>query len=326
MKYVPAISSTISPQFLAELVREKYGLNQVICKVIRVGINHTYLIETDGEKYILRIYTYNWRTEQEVEGEIKLLNLLKETVSVSYPIQDEKGDYIQKINAVEGIRLMVLFSYAKGEIQRNPSKEICYHLGVEMAKMHQITLDKQFTRIDYNEKTLTGWVLEAVKKHFPEPSSDLEYIERARQMVANQFREADFKQLRSGIVHLDIWSDNLKIGDNSKITLFDFDNCGNGWLFLDIAYTIMLLFKEEADKAIFEEKKGSFYQGYESISPITDEEKRLLPYGGLAIWLHYTGIHARRFNDFSSLFFSRNFLKAWLNLGNNWLIYNEIEV
>jgi Ser/Thr protein kinase RdoA (MazF antagonist) len=328
MSYAPTTSSIISTDFLAQLVKERYSFKEnTTCKIIRIGINHTYLIKNNEEKYILRVYVYNWRSEQEVLAEIELLNLLTvNKISVSYPILDHTENYIQKINAVEGERFAVLFSYAEGKIIKNASKEICYNLGIEMAKMHQITVDKSLSRKNYNAHTLVNWSFQLAQEYFSEPIQELEYIKNANEIITKQFKEANFEQLRKGIVHLDIWSDNIRIKNNTEITLFDFDNCGNGWLFLDIAYTVMLIFREEPNKEVFEEKTNSFYNGYESIATITKEEKKLIPYGGLAIWLHYTGVHIHRFEDFSSLFFNQNFLKAWLQIVDNWMIYNKIAI
>ncbi len=56
------------------------------------------------------------------------------------------------------------------------------------------------------------------------------------------------------------------------------------------------------------------------------EEKKLIPYGGLAIWLHYTGVHIERFNDFSNHFLSEEFLKYWIHTVNQWMEFNEIKV
>ena len=36
--------------------------------------------------------------------------------------------------------------------------------------------------------------------------------------------------------------------------MFDFDNCGNGWLFLDIAYSLMLIYRNEPNKTLFKDK------------------------------------------------------------------------
>ena len=328
MQYAPSISSIISTDFLAELIKERYNFQETTtCQVIRIGVNHTYLIKENDEKYILRIYVHDWRSEEEIRGEIQLLNLLKENrISISYPISDKEGHFIQKLNAVEGERFAVLFSYAEGEIVKNASKKICYNLGAEMAKMHQFTIDKQLSRKNYNADTLVNWAFEKAQKHFSKPLEELDYIKRAYHTIANQFKEANFDQLRKGIIHLDIWSDNIRIKNDGKITIFDFDNCGNGWLFLDLAYTVMLIFREEPNKELFEEKANSFYEGYESITAISEEEKKLIPYGGLAIWLHYTGVHIQRFNDFSSLFFNEKFLKAWLQVVDSWMNYNEIKI
>jgi Ser/Thr protein kinase RdoA (MazF antagonist) len=77
MQYAPSISSIISTDFLAELIRERYNFQETTtCQVIRIGVNHTYLIKENDEKYILRIYVHDWRSEEEISGEILLLNLL----------------------------------------------------------------------------------------------------------------------------------------------------------------------------------------------------------------------------------------------------------
>ena len=119
-------------------------------------------------------------------------------------------------------------------------------------------------------------------------------------------------ELQKGTVHLDIWYDNMSITDDGEITLFDFDNCGYGWLILDIGYYCMQLYHIETDKRIYEEKKRSFLEGYRSITDITDDEVRLLPQAGAAIWIYYLGIHAERFDTFSNNFLSANFVKMFI--------------
>jgi hypothetical protein len=52
----------------------------------------------------------------------------------------------------------------------------------------------------------------------------------------------------------------------------------------------------------------------------------LIPYGGLAIWLHYNGIHVERFNDFSNPFLSEEFLKYWIHTVNQWMEFNHIKI
>lgn len=46
MNVSPAIRSAISPDYLAEFVRDKYGLGRdTSCRVIKLGVNDTYLIK-----------------------------------------------------------------------------------------------------------------------------------------------------------------------------------------------------------------------------------------------------------------------------------------
>ena len=57
MPYASTTSSIISTQFLAKLVKEKYNFKEnTTCQIIRIGVNHTYLINDNDKKYILRIY------------------------------------------------------------------------------------------------------------------------------------------------------------------------------------------------------------------------------------------------------------------------------
>lgn len=328
MTYAPAISSIISPEYLAEFVMNHYGFERsATCRILKAGINHTYLITTSDKKFVLRVYYFNWRNEREIEEELRLLEYLKENgILVSYPIKDGNDKYINRIAAFEGERFAVLFSFAEGESIRNPSEEVSYQLGLAMAKIHQLTINKSLKRKEYNANTLVTWAFQSAKSHFLEPSFEMAYFERANAIIFSEFENADTKSLRHGVVHLDLWYENMKVKDRSQITVFDFDNCGNGWLFLDIAYSLMTLYRNEPNKEHFEEKRDSFYRGYTSITPISEEEKRLIPYGGMAIWLHYTGVHVQRFNDFSNQFFSHEFLKYWIQTVDRWMEFNGIRI
>lgn len=328
MTDIPVISSILSPEHLAKFVSEKYNIDSAAKgSVLKTGVNHSYLITTINKKYVLRVYFKKWRTEEEIVEELKLLDYLKENkVSISFPIKGKDKNYIQNVNAPEGKRYSVLFSFAEGETIRIPTQKVCYELGVAIAKLHQSTINKTINREDYNAQTLVGWAFDMAKTHFSESLNEMQYFKRAKSIIFSEFEKADLNNLRKGVIHLDLWYENMKVKDKNKFTFFDFDNCGNGWLFLDIAYSLMLIFRNEPSKENFEEKRRSFYLGYESLTPISSEEKRLIPYGGLAIWLHYTGIQVQRFNDFSNHFLSEEFLKYWIHTVNQWMKYNNIDV
>lgn len=324
----PVLASIITPDSIAELLSTTHGFNnKPHCKILKTGINHTYSVFSNRGKYVYRVYSYNWRTREQIEEELKLLLSLRESgVSVSCPIPDSSGEFIQEIQAAEGHRYGVLFNHAEGEKVRALSVKDCLSLGDLMGKMHHATEGKEIGRVEYNAYTLTEQPYQYALEHFSESLEGMVLLKRAGEYVSDVFADADSNQLRKGIVHLDFWYDNMNIDEDSRITVFDFDFCGNGWLLLDVAYCVMQLFNTEPNKEMFEQKLMAFYNGYESVTAISDEEKRLLPAAGLAVWIFYLGVQSQRFDDWSNFFLSKNYLNHYLGMAQAWLNYNGVEV
>jgi len=328
MESFPVIDSTLSAGHLVLFVREKYGFTgNIICKLFRTGINHTYMVSDNENKYVLRIYSYNWRTETEIREELRLLMLLKENnIAVSYPVQDKAKNIIHTLQAPEGLRYAVLFSFAEGKKVRNLTEKTCFNIGSLMANIHNTTINQKVRRIEYNAHTLTEIPYQYATKHFSELIEEMQFVKRASEHLTALFNEVDQGKLRYGVVHLDLWYDNLSIKDESTITVFDFDFCGNGWLLLDIAYFTMQLFNTEPDAKLLQSKLDSFYNGYQKVTPISDEEKALIPEAGLAIWIFYLGVQSQRFDNWSNIFLSENYLKHFIGIIKNWMKFNEITI
>lgn len=316
MNPFPVISSNLSPTHLAVFVQEKYGLsNATSCNLLKAGINHTYLIKEEEKRYIFRVYSFNWRTENEILEEIRLLNLLKvNNISISYPITDKSENYIQTINAPEGERLAVMFSFAEGEKILNFEEKNHFQIGVLMAQIHQITENLDLERIDYTPQVLVGDIFNYLSNFLPSDTEEMAFMQSTQQYLLNEFAKVKLEKIRKGAVHLDIWFDNLNIAKDGKITIFDFDFCGNGWLCLDIAYYILQINSTERDEAICKSKLDSFLAGYESVSLISDEEKRILPMLGVSLYFFYIGIQCQRFDNWSNTFLNEMYLKRFINL------------
>ena len=137
----PTINSTLSPKELGEIIRQNYELSdKAECKIFRLAMNHLYIVNDDEKNYVFRVYTCNWRTKIEIEEELRLLLHLKTTNrQVAYPIADKSNEYIQEIEASEGKRFGVLFSYAKGVKTAKFSHQTSFLIGQELAKVHQST-------------------------------------------------------------------------------------------------------------------------------------------------------------------------------------------
>ncbi|GAB1855415.1 phosphotransferase enzyme family protein [Flavobacteriaceae bacterium MHTCC 0001] len=323
MNVFPVVTSTLSAKELGKFIKDKYAFNgNADCRLFRTGMNHTYFVSDNDSKYVLRVYSHNWRTKSEIVEEIELLKLLGEhNLSVSIPIQDKDGVHIQEINAPEGNRYVVLFSFAKGEKIRFLDKETCFSIGALMAKIHNLTLNRNINRVSYDKESLLELPYEHLKQFFSKKLPEVEFIKE----IGKFFELTDFKDARSGVVHMDIWYDNMAVTKEKEITIFDFDFCGNGPQILDVGYFCKQLFHIEVDKKVYEQKKKSFLEGYESIKPFTVNELRLIPKAGLAVFVFYLGVQVQRF-DWSNIFLSENYLKMfYVARLKSWIEYNNIE-
>lgn len=316
MKQFPVTNSTLSAAHIGLFLQEKYSLSkETQCQLIKTGINDTYLVDDNSNKFVFRVYSLNWRSKTEITEEIKLLNQLKQNgISISYPISDQENNYIQLLNAPEGDRFAVLFSYASGKKLHVISEENHFKIGRLMAQLHQVTHNQKSDRVDYTPEVILIDSLKQVTAFLPADTEEMKFMQSAQNYLLQEFQNADTTQMRKGIVHLDIWFDNLNITKENKVTLFDFDFCGNGWLALDIAYYVMQLHNiEKYELTDYQPKVEHFIKGYESITRISNEEKRLLPMLGVSLYFFYLGVQCQRFDNWSNSFLNESYLKRFIN-------------
>jgi Ser/Thr protein kinase RdoA (MazF antagonist) len=316
MEIFPVSNSTLSAENVGLLLQHKYGLStNAICKLLKTGINHSYLITDGDRKYVFRIYSLNWRTREEIAEEIRLLSLLRDSnIPVSYPISDNTGKYIHELKAPEGYRFGVLFSFAEGEKMLNFPADLHYRVGETMAELHKVTHDLELQRVSYTPEVILQDSFERLNQFLPADTDEMIWMASAQKYLLGELEKANTDELRSGAVHLDIWFDNLHITKRGDVTFFDFDFCGNGWLCYDIAYYILQLYSTEKVESEREEKLKSFLDGYESITKINPEEKRLLPILGVSLYFFYLGIQCQRFDSWSNVFLNETYLKRFINL------------
>jgi len=247
--------------------------------------------------------------------ELTLLQFLKQNnISISYPIADSAGNLILTINAPEGLRFAVLFSYAPGHKIQNYTKEVHFEIGKLMAQIHRLTKGLDQQRITYTPHTLLHLPIENIRQFLSDETDEMKYLLSIRPLLEKELLNADNQLLRKGIVHLDIWFDNLNITDKNQITLFDFDFCGNGWLCLDIAYYILQLHNIEKDENELAQKIEAFYSGYEAVQTITNEERRLVPTLGVCLYYFYLGVQCNRFDNWSNTFLNEVYLKRFITV------------
>src|SRR3954462_3857205 len=162
----PTIYSTLDAAALAVHITKQYGLGRCTCQLILRGVGDTYKVKAPTSRYILRVYRNTHRTLDQIQSEVELLNALRAAgVSVSHPIPDQAGQYIQTYDAAEGERHAVLFSYAPGEFVTKLSDARLQRLGTELAKLHSIAsgITLRHERWNFNIETTLIEPLERVK-------------------------------------------------------------------------------------------------------------------------------------------------------------------
>lgn len=320
------INSTLSPSELGQFIQQKYGLSdKTECSIFRLAMNHLYIVHDDKKKYVFRVYTCNWRTKLEIEEELRLLLHLKENNRpAAYPIEDRSNTLIQEIEAPEGKRFGVLFSYANGTKTAKFSAQTSFLIGQALAKVHQSTGNFELKRISYNSQNLLNNSIVRIKKFFNKNNS-VEFLEKLSAFLTLKIDKIDNQKVRYGSVHLDVWFDNLHIDDEKEITFFDFDFCGNGYLCFDISYFLFQLLATNLNEEDYQVKADSFLKGYETVTEISSEEKKLLPFACLAIMTYYISIQCDRFEYWTNIFLNEDHLTRMVNNLKRWIAYNKIE-
>ncbi|MBS0029920.1 phosphotransferase [Chitinophaga sp. 22321] len=316
MNPFPVTSSNLSAPHLALFLQTQYHTAPgVACRLIKSGVNDTYQVTTDTGKYVFRVYSLQWRTREEISEELRLLILLKDQgIPVSWPVADATGNYIQTLQAPEGERFGVLFTYAAGEKLTHYADEIHFKTGAVMARMHQLTQQLPLNRVTYTSKILLEDSLEQVKKFLDADTPEMAFLLSAQQYLLRAYAAADTSKIRQGVVHMDIWFDNMNINHDNQITIFDFDFCGNGWQCLDIAYYILQLHSLIREMPECQAKLDRFLEGYNAVLPISEEEKRLLPMLGVCMYFFYLGIQCQRYDNWSNSFLNEAYLKRFITV------------
>ncbi|MEO6901921.1 MAG: phosphotransferase [Bacteroidia bacterium] len=277
MQSFPIEYSSLSASGLLQLCINNYNLSRnSTITFLKRGFNDTYLISSASKKSILRVYKHNWRSIESIQSEIELLNYLNiHNVSVAFPIMDTLQNSIQPIDAPEGIRYAVLFSYAEGVAVKKMTPEQAYLLGAETGKIH--TLMQGFTvkctAHDYDVHSQFKIILATLQPILINHTLEYNLLLQLRNKFVAVFEATDKSQLQIGICHGDLQSENFHITAENKFTFFDFDFFGKGHLVYDIAVFAWYDHKNKPTEII-----NAFIQGYKTQHTISDTEIALIPW------------------------------------------------
>lgn len=240
-KIFPVTHSIVSTAALITDLLPEYAIETPTdCRFLQPGLNDTFLVTTPTTKYILRVYRYNWRSLDEILYELDVLLHLKSAgVNVSVPIVRKDGNLIGSIIAPEGLRYVVLFTYAAGkqpDYEARKERET-YLYGKAVAKIHAATDTFQSThdRPTIDLEYLLDIPLRSIQPFLVHRPEDWEYLTKLAAKLKTKIQDLSPNSLELGFCHGDFHSGNAHLDLDEQITFFDFDCCGMGWRSYDIA-------------------------------------------------------------------------------------------
>lgn len=245
------------------------------CKGIAEGVENTnYYVETDRGRFILTLY------EKRVnEADLPYFLALKEHlarrgVSCPVPVRNREGQPLGLLNG----RRAALVTFLEGVSVKHPRAEHCEATGRALANLHLASADLGLYR--RNALGPAGWrpLYEKFASRAIEISSELQDLiesELAAHSVAIS-RGGWPDELPHGVIHADLFPDNVFFLNGNLSGLIDFYFACNDALAYDLAICLNA-WCFDATHTYDPEKGRALIAGYESIRQLSTAERRAMP-------------------------------------------------
>jgi homoserine kinase type II len=239
-------------------------------KGIAEGVeNSNYLVHTARGPFILTLYEKRVRPEDLPYFLGLMEHLAAGGISCPLPVRDREGRILRELAG----RPAVLISFLEGLWVRRPGIGHCAGLGQALARFHLTGLDFPMTR--ENDLSLPGWrtLFDAIGD-----SAD-GVIPGLKDAIA---RELDYLAanwaagLPVGVIHADLFPDNVFFLDDKVSGLIDFYFACNDMLAYDVAVCLNA-WCFEPDTSFNITKARALLQAYERERPLTEPELDALP-------------------------------------------------
>lgn len=272
-------------------------MKDVGCRLLVRGVGDTYLVHTQEHRFVLRVYRSSHRTPAQIQEEVNLLLALRQAgVSVSYPLLNRDGQVILSIQAVEGARNAVLFTYAPGHVVKQMNEAQLRNLGLEMARFHNVSakITVGDSRWTFDIDTTLYQPLQMLKPVFTKDPEGYAWLQQAADKISQKLSLVKSTHFAKGYCHYDFLPKNFHF-DHHSITLFDFDFMGYGWLVNDIMTFWQHLALEVYTGRMTQQAANHAYKiflsGYCELRSVTKEELATVPYLAIGFWLYYMAFH-----------------------------------
>ena len=265
-----AVYTEVSDEALASFVKS-YGLGELLSfKGIAEGVENTnYLVNTQSGPFILTLYEKRV-AQADLPFFLELMDHLASSgIKCPTPLRDRDGQILRELSG----RPAAMITFLEGLWVRRPKVEHCALLGRALAELHLVGQNYRAKRV--NTLSVKGW-----QNLFKACRTDADSIapglagEIERELA---HLEANWPEnLPAGIIHADLFPDNVFFLAGKISGLIDFYFACNDMLAFDIAICLNA-WCFEPDNAFNVTKARALLSAYTGERELSDTELEYLP-------------------------------------------------
>ena len=253
-------------------INEKFQIEKIVnFKGIKQGIENTnYLLISKNQKFILTIFEKRV-FKKEIPFFMKLMDQLNDSkINCPKPLKSKDGSYLLKIRN----KTACVVSFLKGKDKKSLNLKNCYDIGKTIAEMHLSTKKMNLFRKNSMSINSLNPLLNSIKFKTKKFSNIEKFLKKNYKDIKKKWP----RKLPSGIIHGDLFIDNIFFQNNKLSGLIDFYFAANDYFMYEIAICVnALCFEKKNSKFEINKKKiRNLINGYESIKKISNKEKKFL--------------------------------------------------
>ena len=254
------------------LLSNNFNIGKVIkFQGIKQGIENTnYFLKTKKNKYILTIFEKRVQ-KKDLPFFMKLMDQLNNAnINCPKPLKNNNGNYLIKLKS----KTACIVSFLEGKDKSKLNSKNCFEVGKIIAQMHSVTKNIKITR----KNSMGIKNLDPLLKSIKFKSKKFNNLEKFLKNNLKDIKKRWPKKLPSGIIHGDLFIDNIFFKKNKLSGIIDFYFAANDYFMYEIAICInALCFDNKKSKfKINKQKIKDLIKGYESIKKISLKEKKSL--------------------------------------------------
>jgi len=254
------------------IINNKFNIEKIISfQGIKKGIENTnYLLKSKNKKFILTIFEKRV-SNKEIPFFMKLMDKLNNSkINCPKPLKNKDRNYLIKLKS----KTACIVSFLEGKDKTKLNIKNCFEVGKIIAQIHSISKNIKLTRKNSMGIKNLGPLLKNIKFK----SKKFNNLEKFLINNLKKIRQNWPKLLPKGIIHGDLFIDNIFFKSNKLSGIIDFYFAANDYFMYEIAICInALCFDNKNSKfKINKQKIKSLIKGYESIKKISLNEKKSL--------------------------------------------------